>query len=191
MLEIFNYVMARILLLLLIWNAYILVFNKGVPNIRTAPAIRRKIIEQLKEHFRSSPQKNKPYKIVDMGSGNGSFAREIAREFPDAEVIGLEWSRLALAQSRLFQKILGPSNIKFKRQDFYKYDLSDTDAVVMYLTIYDMARMGKKLKEELKSGAFVSCNRFRLKEGWQPKKIFEIDTLYPHQKQLHIYKKAA
>ena len=49
-----NSILAPLLLFMLIWQAYILIFNKGVPNIRTAPAIRRKIIEILQKEYNKS-----------------------------------------------------------------------------------------------------------------------------------------
>jgi len=48
--------------------------------------------------------------------------------------------------------------------------------------------MGEKLKKELKSNALVTCNRFKLSAGWEPEECLEIKTLYPHQRQLHIYR---
>ena len=184
-----NSILAPLLLFMLIWQAYILIFNKGVPNIRTAPAIRRKIIEILQKEYKVHSEKNdKKFKIIDIGCGNGLFTREIAKALPEAEVIGLEWSKAAIEQAKIKSKAQKLTNTHYIRTDFYDYDLKDIDAAVMYLTIYDMGRMGEKLKKELKRNALVTCNRFKLNAGWEPEECLEIKTLYPHQKQLHIYR---
>ncbi|MAI62016.1 MAG: hypothetical protein CBB87_05930 [Micavibrio sp. TMED27] len=184
-----NSILAPLLLFMLIWQAYILIFNKGVPNIRTAPAIRRRIIEILQKEYKVHSEKNdKKFKIIDIGCGNGLFTREIAKALPEAEVIGLEWSKAAIEQAKIKSKAQKLTNTHYIRTDFYDYDLKDIDAAVMYLTIYDMGRMGEKLKKELKRNALVTCNRFKLSAGWEPEECLEIKTLYPHQKQLHIYR---
>ena len=184
-----NSILAPLLLFMLIWQAYILIFNKGVPNIRTAPAIRRRIIEILQKEYKVHSEKSdNKFKIIDIGCGNGLFTREIAKALPEAEVIGLEWSKAAIEQAKIKSKAQKLTNTHYIRTDFYDYDLKDIDAAVMYLTIYDMGRMGEKLKKELKSNALVTCNRFKLSAGWEPEECLEIKTLYPHQKQLHIYR---
>tara|TARA_B100000029_G_scaffold297723_1_gene290890 strand:+ start:265 stop:858 length:594 start_codon:yes stop_codon:yes gene_type:complete len=184
-----NSILAPLLLFMLIWQAYILIFNKGVPNIRTAPAIRRRIIEILKKEYKNHSEKSdNKFKIIDIGCGNGLFTREIAKALPEAEIIGLEWSKAAIEQAKIKSKAQKLTNTHYIRTDFYDYDLKDIDAAVMYLTIYDMGRMGEKLKKELKSNALVTCNRFKLSAGWEPEECLEIKTLYPHQRQLHIYR---
>src|SRR3989338_9544577 len=92
------------------------IFNKGIPNIRTAPAIRKRIIELLKIEV-AKYNGSEPFTIVDMGSGNGLFTREIARAFPEARVIGLEISKTALAWSRRFKKLHKLNNIDYIDQD--------------------------------------------------------------------------
>jgi len=181
-------VLRWIFLFLLSWDAYALIFNKGIPNIRTAPAIRKRIIQLLKTEITDHKEPT-PYTIIDMGSGNGKFTREIARAFPDARVIGLEISKPALAWSRRLQKLWGIKNLDYISQDFFTYDLGHADAVVMYLTIYQMESMGKKLHAELKPGTFVTSNRFRLGDGWEPEESITVKTLYPHQKTFHVYRK--
>lgn len=180
-------VLRWMLLFLLLIDAYALIFNKGIPNIRTAPAIRKRIIEVLKAEAvkHTGPE---PFTIVDMGSGNGLFTREIARAFPQARVIGLEISKTALAWSNMFRKLYGLKNLEYIGQDFFAYDLGHADVVVMYLTIYQMETIGKKLHAELKSGALVTSNRFYLGDSWEPEDSISVKTLYPHQKTFHIYR---
>ena len=91
MLEILNTTLAWLLGWLLIWQAYILIFNRDVSNIKTAPAIRKKIIEALQADQKTKHKEN--YTIIDLGSENGNFSRDIAHAMPEAKVVGLEISR--------------------------------------------------------------------------------------------------
>ncbi len=98
-------------------------------------------------------------------------------------------SRLAYDWSLLFRRLSGLWNLEYIKTDFYSHDLSGADAVVMYLTAYDMGRMGEKLNKELKTGTLVTSNRFAL-TGWTPVRSVDVKTLYPHQKTFHVYRKA-
>jgi len=68
-----NSILFWVFLFVLIWQAYYLLCGKGVPNISTAPAIRRAIIEKLKGLSAENPV------IYDLGCANGQFTREIAK----------------------------------------------------------------------------------------------------------------
>ncbi len=183
----FNNILFWLLLYVLLWNGYILLFNRGVPNIRTAPAIRKKIISLLKDDAQKSGKT--PYTIVDLGAGNGKFTRQIARALPQARVVGVETDNIAFRWAAFFKKLSGLNNLEYQKMDFYDFDLSIADAVVLYLTIYDMGRIGEKLNRDLKKGTLVTSNRFQLGDGRTQVESGDVRTLYPHQKTLHIYRK--
>lgn len=184
--EIFNEIASWILLYLLLWNGYFLLVNKGVPNIRTAPAIRKKIIEILRQDMREKGEDG--YTIIDLGCGNGTFSRQLARSFPRARVIGIEISKLSFLKAEAARKLHKIDNLEHLNADFMEYDLSNADAVLIYLTIYEMEKVGEKLKKELKQGALATSNRFKLGAGWNPVSSQNVRTLYPHQKTLHLYR---
>ncbi|MDE1153215.1 MAG: class I SAM-dependent methyltransferase [Micavibrio sp.] len=170
---------------LLLWNLYIVVFNRGVPNIRTAPAIRKKIIQLLKEDAKRHTAA--PYKVIDIGSGNGQFTREIARALPHARVTGIEISRQSYWWSMCIKRLFRLHNLDYKRVDFFTYDVSDVDAVVMFF--YRLHRVAQKLRRELKPGTLVTSNKFKLGDGWVPHDVIDVKTLYPFQKKLYVYYK--
>ncbi len=182
-----NQVLFWVAAVLLAWNAYILIFNKGVPNIRTAPQTRKKIIETL--HADCARRGGGVYNIVDLGSGNGGFTRDMARGLPQANVIGVEISKKSFLWSRFAARILGFKNLSYARSDFFAYDLSNIDAVVFYLSRYEMGRLGEKLNKEAKAGAIIISNRFQLGDGWVPAATIEAKTLYPFEKEFHVYYK--
>lgn len=176
-----------LLVFLIVLQIYILVFNKGVPNIRTAPAIRKKVIEILKRDFAARRKKN--YTIIDLGSGNGLFTREIARALPGARVIGIETSPQQFTWATKLKRRCRLANLHYEKADFLARDLADADAVVMYLVSYLMEKVGCKLHKDLKKDALIVSNRFRLGDGWKPQKTIKVSTLYPHQKKVHVYRK--
>lgn len=182
-----NRILFWFLAFMLVWQGYNLIFNKGVPNIRTAPAIRKKIIEILKKD--AAARGKKPYTIIDLGSGNGLFTRQIARSMPEARVIGLEISPQSVWWSAMLARWRKLDNLEYKKADFFAYDLSEADAVVMYLVGSLMGNLGKKLHKDLKPGSLVSSNRFRLGDGWVPEETIETKTLYFHQGKTYIYRK--
>ncbi len=182
-----NDVLFWTLVAVLIWTAYILAFHGGVPNIGTAPAIQRRAIDVLKSF--STTRAGAPFSIIDLGSGDGSFTRLIARNIPQARVTGLEMSYQSYQWSRLQKKLRRISNLDYTRGDMFAHDLSTVDVVVMYQSLFWMERLGKKLHAELKPGTLVICNRFQLGDGWKPVEHLQVQTLYPHQKDLYIYNK--
>ena len=183
-----NDILFWIFLVLMAWNASILVFNRGIPNIHTAPALRRAVIDLLKK-AKAGHSGPAPFTIIDMGSGNGLFTRQIAKSMPDAHVIGIELSPLAFAWSVFLKKRLGLANLDYKKEDFFTTDVSQADAVTLYLVPFELNRLGRKLNAEMKKGAIVTSNRFRLGADWTPSETIQVKTLYPHQKRLTIYHK--
>ena len=187
--EIFLDVLFVVALFLLLWNVNIVALNRGVPNIRTAPAIRKKIIALLQEHEAARADRTQPYIIYDIGSGNGLFSRQIAREMPQAKVIGIEISGPAYAWSVMMKRRLKLDNLQYKNTDIFKYDIRDAGAVVLFF--YQLDKLGKKLHDELKPGTLVTSNKFRLGDGWNPVQSLKVFTLYPFQKRLFVYYKTS
>lgn len=145
------------------------------------------MIALLKEDKAVKNKEN--YIIVDMGAGNGRLTRGIAKAIPDAQVIGVEVAALSYFKANVWKRLFNIKNVEYERADFFTYDLSRADAVVFYLTAYEMGRMGEKLKDNLSPATLVLSNRFMLKAGWKPDEQYDINTGYPHQKQLYLYRK--
>lgn len=185
--ELINEILHWVCLYVLLWYGYILLVNKGAPNITTAPAIRKKIIEILKQDAENSGKT--PYNIVDMGSGNGAFVRQIAQAIPQAEVTGIDVDPIAHFRACLSKKLGRIGNVHFKRMNFYDYDLSNTNAVVLFQLGSEMPDLRKKFAKELPAGAILTVNRFPLQGEWEPVEKIDVSTLAPNQKELYIYRK--
>ena len=172
-------------LYVLLWNAYFLTINKGIPNIRTAPAVRKKMAELISQDMAFKNKKD--YTIIDMGAGNGDLTRYLARTLPDARVIGIEIDKVAYWKCRIYKKLGRYKNLEYWNKNFHAVDLSQADAVTMFLLGTLMTSIRDTLERELKSGTLVISNKFAIGGNWQPKTVLDIQTLYLHQKSLYVY----
>ena len=112
--------------------------------------------------------------IVDMGSGTGGLVRALAGSLPDTLVTGLDLSPPAHFVASLARKIFGPQNTQFLLRDFKNYDLSNTDAVVMYLTANVQNSLSAHFKANLPPHAVVLCLNEALPDtDWQVYKTIE------------------
>lgn len=185
---IFDKMMFWVLIGLLILEAYNLIVHKGIPNIRTAPAIRNKMIELLKEDM--AKRKLATYTIVDLGSGNGKLSRAIAKAIPEARVIGVEITPHSVRWSNYRKRIEKIPNLEYRRMNCLDYDLSEPDAVVMYLLPHLTHKLGPKLLKEAKPDIVVICNNFPLGGcEWKPDESLKVKTLYVNQRDVYVYHK--
>ena len=164
-------------------------FKTGVPTVVSFPSAQKKIVTLLKATLKPEAQ-NPPYKIVDLGSGGGQLCRRIALSMPYVEVIGVELSFLPWLRSAVFKRALGPANLHFKRLDFWGFDCSDVDVVVLFLTGNILDRLGRKLHKELKPGALVVANDEPLGDGWIPLESKDNPVLGVFYSKIYIYRQA-
>lgn len=185
--EIIQNVLFYAALYVLLWNAWFLTVNKGIPNIRTAPAIRKKILEFVRADMDAKQKPPGNYVIIDPGCGNGDFARQLAKEFPAARVIGYDIDKVAYWKANLFKKLSGLKNVEFYNEDLHKADLGQADAIVMFLSWLLMEPIRATLEKKLKPGTLITSNKFPIGGTWEPEHVLDVDTLYLHQKRLYIY----
>lgn len=143
----------------------------GVPTVTSFPAARRKMIALLVEEATKQQQAGKPFTIIDMGSGNGKLAQEIARALPHSHVVGFEISIVPYFLSLLRLWIGRDKNLSFLRQDFWAAEIGHADAVVVFMAEKIRDKMAQKLKADLKPGTFVVVNEIYL-PGWTPQAEF-------------------
>jgi len=186
--EFFHAVMILTVIYIYIVLIYERFLNKnGVPNAPTLGPMRRAMLHQLRQHEEKLGKRD--YKIVDLGSGNGMLARDLAVSLSQAQIVGLETRYFSHLRAFWIQKLAGPKNLKFLRCDFFDYDLSDCDAIVMYLRANLMAKAANKLFAELKPHTMVLSNQFPLPriEGVE-QEVIEVSTRFYQQDRLFVYK---
>lgn len=106
-------------------------------------------------------------KIVDLGSGWGSLAYPISKQFPEAEVFGYELSPIPWLYSRLKGLFVPRPNLTLHRKSVFDADLTDVDVVVVYLHPAAMRKLGPKFERELRPGTLVLSNTFAV-PTWKP-----------------------
>lgn len=188
MFEILIYVIFTVIMVFIaIWLSYEYYEQKTKVSVfPSMPGVRNAIVSILQKDI-SIKELKAPYSVLDLGSGSGQLTWEIARSFPDVQVVGIELSYIPWLRSVLRQKIFGPANLLYLREDFWNYDTSKFQAIVTYLPGRIMEKVGEKLRQELQVGTIVVANTFPLKAGWTPLAIEELHA--PFKTNLYIYKK--
>jgi hypothetical protein len=123
-------------------------------------------MEIIREEIRLCGSEN--IKIYDLGAGLGGLCLRIARDFPQAEIVGIEMAWPYWLYAFLRRKLSRCGNVRFLLADFWKHDIGDGDIVIFYLGDIAMAAMGEKLQREVKSNRLVISNTFPLPEEWRP-----------------------
>jgi hypothetical protein len=100
--------------------------------------------------------------IYDLGAGWGSLAIALARAFPRAHIVGIEWSPLPYLVGRLRTRQL--PNVRLIRGNFYRHDLRDADAVTCYLMMKPMPRLARFLDGAVAPGTPVVTLAFWFRE---------------------------
>jgi SAM-dependent methyltransferase len=96
-------------------------------------------------------------RIVDAGCGLGDGLRELQREYPAAQIDGLEWSwplRFVCAWRCRFARV--------RRADIWATDWSAYDMVYLFQRPESMARAADKASRELKRGAWLASLEFEV-----------------------------
>lgn len=105
--------------------------------------------------------------LYDLGAGDGRVV--FMAETYGCRAVGYELSLYPYAKS-LIRKFIFQSAATLKRKNFFKENLSQADAVFIFLVGKVMDQVGRKLKLELKPGVAVASYGFAI-PGWQPSKI--------------------
>ena len=93
--------------------------------------------------------------FIDLGSGWGQFAYQLAKQHPDTIVIGYERSLLPYFFSLLIYR---RPNLSFRFKDFTKEELPQNAVFFCYLYPKGMDKLGKQIKKipfELISNTFA------------------------------------
>lgn len=151
-------------------------FKTRVPTVTSVPAVRKKMIEILCAEKARKKGENKPFLVLDLGSGTGKLALEIAQALPDAIVTGLEISPVPFALSLVRKYVWRVKNVTYLREDFWAYDVSNVAVAVLYINGAIRERMAKKLAKELQPGALVIMNETQL-PGWTPLEEHKVGLL--------------
>lgn len=155
-----------------------------IPAVPTQGSARAVILDVIRQELQENPR---PQPVIyDLGCGWGGLCLAVAREFPQARVIGLELAWPALVISWLRKLVLGRRNLHIRRSDFWRHDISDGDIVMCYLGDVVMADVRDKLRREAKPGRMFISNTFPLPKDWAPFKRIPIPAVL--SKEVIVYR---
>ena len=137
--------------------------HKGAPWVPTWKKDMKRIREMLKLQAGE--------RCVELGCGNGRISRDLAKTTDAKEIVGVELSLLQWLIAKLQSRMDGSfTKTSFVLGNAFKHDVSDYDAVYMFLMPETYAKIQNKLEKELKPGSQVVTYVWPI-PGWMPTKI--------------------
>lgn len=109
--------------------------------------------------------------IIDLGCGNGTLLRRMARLRPDCSFVGIEYAPLPWLWARL--NCARSANCRIVRGDHWRQSLADYDLVYAFLSPVPMPGLWAKACAEMKAGAQLVSNTFDVPEQ-EPDAVVEV-----------------
>jgi len=153
----------------------------GISPMPSSRKARLAIVDAIKRY------KPEAGRIYELGSGWGGVCRMIARNFPNAQVIGLELSVIPLLWSRLRKGLSKERIVSIRYADIMGQSLGDAEVIITYLYTGAMRKLAGKFERELLPGALIISNTFAL-PGWMPIETVKLKDIY--HTPIYIYRKA-
>lgn len=122
-------------------------------------------------------------RILDAGSGTGSFSLRLARLRRDCTVAGCEQAFLPAWLGRLSSR--GQPNARLWRGDFWQQDFADYDVVYAFLSPVPMPALWQKAVAEMRPQCWLVSNSFPVPER-AADAILEVDDR--RQTRLYCYR---
>lgn len=155
-----------------------------IPAVPTQKSARTVILNLISQELHEHPRPNPV--IYDLGCGWGGLCLAVAKEFPQAKVIGLELAWPALIVCWLRKLVLGRRNWKILRRNFWRHDISDGDIILCYLGDVVMSDLRDKLRREARNGCLIISNTFPLPKDWPSLKRVPIPAVL--SKEVIVYR---
>ena len=106
--------------------------------------------------------------VYDLGSGDGRIVILAAQKY-GARGVGIEIDPALVALSRQVASEGGVGDrVRFVEGDMFTADISEADVVTLYLSTTINADLAPKLAKELKPGARIVSQQFKMPRAWVP-----------------------
>lgn len=136
-------------------------FRTQVPFYPSNRAVREAVAALL--------PRDRPVRIIDIGSGFGGLVLHVGACRPDAECVGIELAPLPWLASCLRAALTG-SRGRFIRGDYHALDFAQFDVVFAYLSPAAMPALWDKARAEMRSGTLLLSYEFPI-PGTQPQLV--------------------
>jgi trans-aconitate methyltransferase len=163
-----------LVLLFLIAQFYNIMFRGYAPFISTRYKVLKRIVNELNVGSNGT--------IYELGCGDAGFLRLARRKFPEAKLVGVEYSLLPYIIAQV-QSSLSKSKIKFLKKNIFRVDLKEADVIYCFLNIKTMVLLEKKLEQECRPGTTLVSYHFTLPNR-KPEKVIEMGNL----ERIYFYK---
>ena len=110
-------------------------------------------------------------RVLDAGSGTGSFVRQLARLRPDWHLTGLETAPAPYWLSRWLAR--GQINLQLLHGDLWQHSLRHYDLVYAFLSPVPMPALWKKARKEMPPGSLLISNSFAIPDQ-PPESVIEV-----------------
>lgn len=157
---------------------YIYTLLTGISPMPTSAKVRGAMLAALPDNINGA--------IFELGSGWGTLAVPLARQYSNCPVLGFEISPLPWLYSRLRQMVTQTQNLTFHRRNYLTADFSASALIVVYIHADGMEKLKPKFERELKPGTLILSNFFQIR-GWEPIQELTVDDI--HQTKVYLYQR--
>jgi 16S rRNA A1518/A1519 N6-dimethyltransferase RsmA/KsgA/DIM1 with predicted DNA glycosylase/AP lyase activity len=135
----------------------IIYYLQGPPFVASDDETTKEIVALVRKY--------KGKRVIDIGSGDGKLVIALAKAGYDA--YGVELNPWLVFKSKQKIRQLQLNNAHIMWGNFWTYDLSAYDTVVLYCIKHIMHRLGQKMDKELPKTATIITNFF-IFPNWKP-----------------------
>jgi len=123
-------------------------------------------------------------KFYELGSGDGRVSRYIAKNNPQAKIIGIELAITLYLWTKLKNFIFRIKNLEFKNKNIFHINLSEADVIYFYgMPKAINNKLLQKLKSEMKPTARIISYVFKIQEL----KLITINKPTPKDASINVY----
>ncbi|MBI3523563.1 MAG: methyltransferase type 12 [Betaproteobacteria bacterium] len=124
-----------------------------------------------------------PCQVVDLGCGDGSLLRRLARTRPDCSFLGIEHAPLPWLWAKLAGH--GMHNLSIRYGDFWRISLTPYNVVYAFLSPAPMAALLHKAHTEMRPGSMLVSNTFAIPDV-EPERVVALTDR--RATRLHCYR---
>ena len=141
----------------------------GISPMPSSASARRAMLELVEgEH---------PTLIYELGSGWGGLAIDLARRYPEIQVVGYEQSFFPWLYATLIKRLARLENLQYRRSNLFEADLIEASHLFCYLYPQGMERLAGILSQHRAQETKLISNTFRL-PGFDPLQTIELSDVY-------------
>lgn len=153
--------------------------KSGISPMPTSEKVKKRVLATIPPETQGT--------VVDLGSGWGNIAMQMAYLLPQCHVVGYEISPIPWFISKMWKLFNKVPNVEFLHKDFSNVPLQNVSLVYCYLFPNGMKKLAKKFDEELRPGTIVISNTFAV-PGWDPIQVLNVQDIY--NTRIYVYVKS-